>query len=108
MKALTTVSTGTCHPTTASPRHHSWELDLWVSAAAACQVPRAGDTWHCLAPAGRSIGTALLLPVLDLLQMFSKLWSREVVPRGFHQCQLCQLFYVCGSFTLLYSSTPKQ
>lgn len=61
--------------------------------------------WHWLACGGGSIGTALLFPVLDLLQVFAKLWSREVVPRGFHQCQL---FYVCGYFSLVYGGTLRQ
>lgn len=39
-KAPTMVSTGTCHPTTASPRHHSWELDLWVSACSCLAGPQ--------------------------------------------------------------------
>lgn len=64
--------------------------------AAACQLPGARDSWHWLARAGGSVGRALLFPVLELLQVFSKLWSRGVVSRGFHQCQLCQLFCVCG------------
>lgn len=73
-----------------------------------CLSPGQGTRATGWPGVGGSIGTALLFPVLDLLQVFSKLWSRAVVPRGFHQCQLCQLFYVWGYFSLLYGSTPRQ
>lgn len=59
-KAPTTASTGSCHPTTASPRHRSWELDSWVSACSCLPGPQGrarvalagpcwGERWDSLA-----------------------------------------------------------
>ena len=55
---------------------------------------------------------ALLFPTLDLLQkVFSKLWLKELLSRGSHQCLMCMtaaVFYVRDCFSLLYSSTQRQ
>lgn len=50
--------------------------------------------------------------MLDLLQkVFSKLWLKELLCRGSHQCLMCitaTVFYACDYFSLLYSSTQGQ
>ena len=71
---------------------------------------KSNAEWHVVV--GAFAWPALLFPTSDLLQkVFSKLWLKELLSRGSHQCLMCMtaaVFYVHDCFSLLYSSTQRQ